>query len=100
MITFNEAEEKQKIAKNYDSWKNANCVGTDYNETIKKLCDFIDTFNVRPFVKRDLKRYIKKHSCWAINGLLTGQTADEFKGLVEDCEQQELSFIKQAKQEK
>ena len=92
MIKFNEAEEKQKIANNYDSWKNANCIGTNDNETIEKLCNFIDTFNVRPFVKRDLKRYIKKHSYWATNGLLTGQTADEFKEMAEMSEQLELAL--------
>ena len=92
MIKFNEAEEKQKIANNYDSWKNANCIGTNDNETIEKLCNFIDTFNVRPFVKRDLKRYIKKHSYWATNGLLTGQTADEFKEMAEMSEQLELEL--------
>ena len=92
MIKFNEAEEKQKIANNYDSWKNANCIGTNDTETIEKLCNFIDTFNVRPFVKRDLKRYIKKHSYWSTNGLLTGQTADEFKEMAEMSEQLELAL--------
>lgn len=92
MIKFNEAEEKQKITNNYDSWKNANCIGTNDNETIEKLCNFIDTFNVRPFVKRDLKRYIKKHIHWATNGLLTGQTANEFKEMAEMSEQVELAI--------
>jgi hypothetical protein len=92
MKNFNEAEMKQKIANNYDSWKNANCVGTNDEETIEKLCNFIDTFNVRPFVKRDLKRYIKKHSYWATDGLLTGQTANEFKEMAEEAEKLELAL--------
>lgn len=92
MITFNEAEMKQKIANNYNSWKNANLVGKNDEETIAKLCNFVDTFNVRPFVKRDLKRYIKKHSYWATDGLLTGQTADEFKEMAEMSEQVELAL--------
>ena len=92
MIEFNGAEMKKKIANNYDSWKNANCIGANDDETITKLCDFVDTFNVRPFVKRDLKRYIKKHSYWATNGLLTGQTADEFKEMTEMSEQLELTI--------
>jgi hypothetical protein len=92
MIEFNESEMKKKIANNYDSWKNANCIGANDNETIAKLCNFVDTFNVRPFVKRDLKRYIKKHSYWATNGLLTGQTADEFKEMTEMSEQLELTI--------
>ena len=92
MKEFNEAEMKQKIANNYNSWKNANCIGANDEETIAKLCDFVDTFNVRPFVKRDLKRYIKKHSYWATNGLLTGQTANEFKEMSEMSEQLELEL--------
>lgn len=92
MIKFNEAEMKKKIANNYASWKNAELVGKNDEETIAKLCDFVDTFNVRPFVKRDLKRYIKKHSYWATNGLLTGQTANEFKEMVEMSEQVELTL--------
>ena len=92
MNTFNEAEIKQKITNNYNSWKVANCIGTNDEETIEKLCNFIDTFNVRPFVKRDLKRYIKKHSYWATNGLLTGQTANEFKEMTEYSEQVELAL--------
>ena len=92
MKNFNEAEMKKKIANNYASWKNADCIGANDDETIAKLCDFVDTFSVRPFVKRDLKRYIKKHSYWATNGLLTGQTADEFKEMTEMSEQLELTL--------
>lgn len=92
MKEFNEAEMKQKIANNYASWKNADLVGNNDDETIAKLCNFIDTFNVRPFVKRDLKRYIKKHSYWATNGLLTGQTANEFKEMAEESEKLELAL--------
>lgn len=92
MKEFNEEDMKKKIANNYASWKNANCVGTNDEETIEKLCNFIDTFNVRPFVKRDLKRYIKKHSYWATDGLLTGQTANEFKEMAEMSEQIELAL--------
>lgn len=92
MKEFNEAEMKKKIANNYASWKNADLVGNNDDETIAKLCNFIDTFNVRPFVKRDLKRYIKKHSYWATNGLLTGQTANEFKEMAEEAEKLELAL--------
>lgn len=92
MKKFNEAEMKQKIANNYNSWKNANLIGKNDYETIAKLCNFVDTFNVRPFVKRDLKRYIKKHSYWATDGLLTGQTANEFKEMAEMSEQLELTL--------
>lgn len=92
MKEFNEVDIKKKIANNYASWKNADLVGKNDNETIEKLCNFIDTFNVRPFVKRDLKRYIKKHSYWATNGLLTGQTANEFKEMAEMSEQVELEL--------
>lgn len=92
MIKFNEAEIKQKIENNYNSWVDANCIGTNGKETIDKLCNFIDAFNVRPFVKRDLKRYIKKHHYWATEELLTSTTASEFKERAECCEQIELAI--------
>lgn len=94
MITFNETEMKQKISNNYDSWKNTNCIGINDNETIEKLCNFIDTFNVCPFVKRDLKRYIKKHSYWATNDLFNGINAIKFKELAEYSDMFEISLTK------
>ena len=74
MITFNEAEEKEKILNRLNQWKNIN------------IEEFIDSLNVRPFVKRDLKRRFKKYGI----DLFTGMTPDEFKGVAEMSEQVEL----------
>ena len=50
--------------------------------------EFIESFNVRPFVKRDLKRRFHKYG----RDMFTGATPDEFKGLIEYCEELELSL--------
>ena len=76
MITFNEAEEKQKILNRLNQWQQI------------KIEEFIDSLNVRPFVKRDLKRRYKKYGI----DLFTGMTPDEFKNLVEYSEQVELTL--------
>lgn len=69
MITFNEAEEKEKLKNRLKQWEQIN------------IEEFIDSLNVRPFVKRDLKRRYKKYGM----DLLNGMTPDEFKGLAEYC---------------
>ena len=76
MIKFNEAEEKEKILNRLNQWQNIN------------IEEFIDSLNVRPFVKRDLKRRYKKCGI----DLFTGMTPNEFNGVVEMCEQVELSI--------
>lgn len=76
MITFNEAEEKEKLLNRLNQWEQIN------------IYEFIDSLNVRPFVKRDLKRRYKKRGI----DMLKGMTPDEFKGLIEDCEQIELAL--------
>ena len=76
MKEFNEAEEKEKILNRLNQWKNIN------------IEEFIDSLNVRPFVKRDLKRRYKKCGI----DLFTGMTPDEFKGVAEMSEQIELSI--------
>lgn len=76
MITFNESEEKEKILNRLKQWQNIN------------VEEFINSLNVRPFVKRDLKRRYKKYGI----DLLTGMTANEFKGVAEYCEQLELAL--------
>lgn len=76
MITFNETEEKQKILNRLSQWQNID------------IEEFIDSLNVRPFVKRDLKRRYKKCGI----DLFTGMTPNEFKGVVEMCEHIELSI--------
>lgn len=78
MITFNEAEEKKKTLKILKQWEKIDIV------------EFINSLNVRPFVKRDLKNRYKKYG----TDLLKGMTPDEFKGVIEYCEQVELSLIK------
>lgn len=78
MITFNEAEEKKKTLKILKQWEKIDIV------------EFINSLNVRPFVKRDLKRRYKNYG----TDLLKGMTPDEFKGIVEYSEQLELSLIK------
>ena len=50
--------------------------------------EYIESFNVRPFVKRDLKRRFHKYG----RDMFTGATPDEFKGLIEYCEELELSL--------
>ena len=76
MITFNEAEEKKKILNRLNQWQQIN------------IEEFINSLNVRPFVKRDLKRRYKKYGI----DLFTGMTPDEFKGVVEYSEQVELAL--------
>ena len=78
MITFNEAEEKEKMLNRLSKWQNIN------------IEEFINSLNVRPFVKRDLKRRYKKYGM----DLLKNMTPDEFKGMVEMCERFELSINK------
>lgn len=76
MIKFNEAEEKEKLLNRLNQWKQIN------------IYEFIDSLNVRPFVKRDLKRRYKKYGM----DLFTGMTPEEFKGVAEMCEQVELKL--------
>jgi hypothetical protein len=76
MIEFNEAEEKKKILNRLNQWQQIN------------IEEFIDSLNVRPFVKRDLKRRYKKYGI----DLFAGMTPDEFKNLAEYCEQVELTL--------
>jgi hypothetical protein len=76
MITFNEAEEKEKIKNRLKLWEKIN------------IEEFINSLNVRPFVKRDLKRRYKKYG----TDMFTGMRPDEFKGVVEYCEQVELTI--------
>ena len=76
MITFNEAEEKEKIMNRLNQWEQIN------------IEEFINSLNVRPFVKRDLKRRYKKYGI----DLFTGMTPDEFKGVAEMSEQVELAL--------
>ena len=74
MITFNEAEEKEKLNR-LKQWEQIN------------IEEFIDSLNVRPFVKRDIKRRYKKYGIEQF----TGMTPDHFKGMVEYSEQLELA---------
>ena len=76
MITFNEAEERKNILNRLKQWQNIN------------IEEFIDSLNVRPFVKRDLKRRYKKCGI----DLFTGMTPTEFKGVMECSEQVELAI--------
>lgn len=76
MIKFNEAEEKEKLLNRLNQWEQIN------------IEEFINSLNVRPFVKRDLKRRYKKCGI----DLFTGMTPNEFKGVVEYSEQVELSI--------
>lgn len=76
MITFNEAEEKEKMKNRLNQWQQIN------------IEEFINSLNVRPFVKRDLKRRYKKYGI----DLFTGMTPDEFKGVAEYSEQVELAI--------
>ena len=76
MIEFNEAEEKEKMKNRLNQWQNID------------IEEFIDSLNVRPFVKRDLKRRYKKYGI----DYFTGMTPDEFKGVAEYCEQVELAI--------
>ena len=76
MIKFNESEEKKKILNRLNQWQNIN------------IEEFIDSLNVRPFVKRNLKHRYKKCGI----DLFTGITPDEFKGVVEYSEQVELAL--------
>ena len=76
MITFNETEEKQKILNRLNQWQQID------------IKEFIDSLNVRPFVKRDLKRRYKKYGI----DLFTGITPNEFKDVVEYSEQVELAL--------
>ena len=76
MITFNEAEETEKMLNRLKLWEQIN------------IEEFINSFNVRPFVKRDLKRRFHKYG----RDMFTGATPDEFKGLIEYSEELELSL--------
>ena len=76
MKEFNEAEEKEKMLNRLNQWQNIN------------IEEFINSLNVRPFVKRDLKRRFKKYGM----DLFTGMTPEEFKGVAEYSEQVELAF--------
>lgn len=76
MITFNEAEETEKLMNRLKMWEKIN------------IEEFINSLNVRPFVKRDLKRRYKKYG----RDMFTGATPDEFKGLIEYSEELELSL--------
>ena len=76
MIKFNEAEETEKMLNRLKLWEQIN------------IEEFINSLNVRPFVKRDLKRRYKKYGI----DLFTGMTPDEFKGVVEMSEQFELAI--------
>ena len=76
MITFNEAEETEKMLNRLKMWDKIN------------IEEFIESFNVRPFVKRDLKRRFHKYG----RDMFTGATPDQFKGLIEYCEQVELAI--------
>ena len=76
MITFNEAEESEKLMNRLKLWEKIN------------IEEFINSLNVRPFVKRDLKRRYKKYG----TDQFTGMTPDQFKGLIEYCEQVELAI--------
>ena len=76
MITFNKAEETEKMLNRLKLWDKIN------------IEEFINSLNVRPFVKRDFKRRYKKYG----SDLFTGMTPDQFKGLIEYCEQVELAI--------
>lgn len=76
MITFNEEEETEKLMHRLQLWEKVN------------IEEFINSLNVRPFVKRDLKRRFHKYG----RDMFTGATPDEFKGLIEYCEQVELTI--------
>lgn len=76
MITFNEAEEKEKMLNRLKLWEKID------------IEEYINSLNVRPFVKRDLKRRYKKFGM----DLLIGMTPDEFKGVAEYSEQIELAI--------
>lgn len=76
MIKFNEAEETEKLKNRLKQWQNID------------IEEFINSLNVRPFIKRDLKRRYKKCGI----DLFTGMTPDEFKGVAEMSEQVELAL--------
>lgn len=76
MITFNEAEEKEKMLNRLKQWEKID------------IEEFINSLNVRPFVKRDLKRRYKKFG----TDMLKRMTPDEFKDVIEYCEQVELAI--------
>lgn len=76
MITFNEAEEKEKLLNRLKQWEQIN------------IEEFINSLNVRQFVKQDLKRRYKKFGM----DLFTGMAPEEFKGVVEYSEQIELAI--------
>ena len=76
MITFNKAEETEKMLNRLKMWEQIN------------IEEFINSLNVRPFVKRDLKRRFHKYG----RDMFTGATPDEFKGLIEYSEELELSL--------
>ena len=76
-MIFNKEKEIEKMLNRSKLWDKIN------------IEEFIESFNVRPFVKRDLKRRFHKYGI----DMFTGATPDEFKGLIEYSEELEL-FLK------
>ena len=77
MITYDKVEkETEKMLNRLKMWEKIN------------IEEYINSLNVRPFVKRDLKRRYKKYGI----DQFTGMTPDQFKGLIEYCEQVELDI--------
>ena len=77
MITYDKVEEEtEKMLNRLKMWEKIN------------IEEYINSLNVRPFVKRDLKRRYKKYGI----DQFTGSTPDQFKGLIEYCEQVELDI--------
>ena len=75
-MIFNREKEIEKMLNRSNLWDKIN------------IEEFIESFNVRPFVKRDLKRRFHKYG----RDMFTGATPDEFKGLIEYSEELELSL--------
>ena len=77
MITYDKVEEEtEKMLNRLKMWEKIN------------IEEYINSLNVRPFVKRDLKRRYKKYGI----DQFKGSTPDQFKGLIEYCEQVELDI--------
>ena len=75
-MILNREKETEKMLNRLKLWEKIN------------VEEFIESFNVRPFVKRDLKRRFHKYGI----DMFTGATPDEFKGLIEYSEELELSL--------
>ena len=75
-MILNREKEIEKILNRLKLWEKIN------------IEEFINSLNVRPFVKRDLKRRFHKYG----SDMFTGATPDEFKGLIEYTEELELSL--------